>query len=209
MRQVIEEEDTFSRIRRYRLMQICAVSSIGLLASILVAKGIALAIFSAGVGFLLIAFGCAYKHKALASAYILLGSMSVMLCALALTGAGLFDLAILGYPVLLIFAAILGSVGLFLSVLIFVIAQCIFLTWLTLQGVITPHVPTLSWPHLVFILVIFIITGFSVYIMVRDIKGLMLSLQRENAKVQQSQAKIQHLAHHDPLTNLPNRFYGE
>ncbi|KAJ1411414.1 EAL domain-containing protein, partial [Ochromonadaceae sp. CCMP2298] len=50
---------------------------------------------------------------------------------------------------------------------------------------------------------------FSVYILVHDIKRLMLSLQRENAKVQQSRAEIQHLAHHDTLTNLPNRLYGE
>lgn len=207
--QQVIEEDTFSQIRRYRLMQICAVTSLGLLASILVAKGITFAIFTAGLASLLIAFGCAFIHKLLTSAYVLLGSMSAMLCALALTGAGLFDLAILGYPGLLIFAAILGSVGLFLSVLTFVIAQCVFLTWLTLHGIITPHVPTLSWPHLVFILVIFIVTGFSVYIMVRDIKRLMHSLQRENAKVQKSQTKIQHLAHHDALTNLPNRFYGE
>jgi len=207
--QAIEDEDTFGRIRRFRLMQICAVTAFGLLTSILVAKGITLTIFAVGLGCLLIAFGCAFKHKTLTSAYILLGSMTSMLFAFALTGAGLFDLAILGYPGLLIFAAILGSVGLFLSVLMFIIAQCVFLTWLTLQGVITPHIPTLSWPHLVFILVIFIVTGFSVYIMVRDIKRLVQSLQRENAKVQQSQAKIQHLAHHDTLTNLPNRFYGE
>jgi diguanylate cyclase (GGDEF)-like protein len=132
-----------------------------------------------------------------------------MLFALALTGAGLFDLAILGYPALLIFAAILGGVVLFLSVLLFVIAQCVFITWLTLQGLITPHIPTLSWSHLLFILVIFVVTGFSVYILVQDIKRLMLSLQRENAKVQQSRAEIQHIAHHDTLTNLPNRFYGE
>lgn len=209
VRQVIEEQDTFSQIRRYRLMQISAVSSLGLLASILVAKGITFTIFAAGLVCLLVAFLCAFNRKLLTSAYVLLGSMSLMLCALALTGAGLFDLAILGYPVLFIFAAILGNVGLFMSVLIFVIAQSIFLTWLTLNSIITPHVPILSWPHLVFILVIFIVTGFTVYIMVRDIKGLMHSLQRENIKVQQSQTKIQHLAHHDALTNLPNRFYGE
>jgi hypothetical protein len=47
--------------------------------------------------------------------------MAAMLFVLALTGAGLFDLAILGYPDLLIFAAILDNVRLFLSVLLFVI----------------------------------------------------------------------------------------
>jgi diguanylate cyclase (GGDEF)-like protein len=203
------EKDAFSQIHRYRLMQICAVTALGLVATLMVARSITFVIFSVGLGFLIIALGFAFKHKVHASAYILLGSMAAMLFALALTGAGLFDLAILGYPALLIFAAILGGVVLFLSVLLFVIAQCVFITWLTLQGLITPHIPTLSWSHLLFILVIFVVTGFSVYILVQDIKRLMLSLQRENAKVQQSRAEIQHLAHHDTLTNLPNRFYGE
>ena len=203
------EQDVFSQIRRYRLMQICAVSALGLMATLLVARSITFIIFTTGLSFLLIALGLAFKHKVLASAYILLGSMTAMLFALALTGAGLFDLAILGYPALLIFAAILGGGGLFLSVLLFVLAQCIFVTWLTLHGFITPHIPTLSWSHLLFILVIFVVTGFSVYILVQDIKRLMLSLQSENAKVQQGQAEIQHLAHHDTLTNLPNRFFGE
>lgn len=135
--------------------------------------------------------------------------MAAMLFALALTGAGLFDLAILGYPSLLVFAAILGGVGLFVSVLLFVITLCVSIAWLTLEGFVTPNIPMLSWSHLLFIVVIFVVTGFSVYILVHDIKRLMLSLQRENAKVQQSRAEIQHLAHHDPLTNLPNRFYGE
>lgn len=206
---VAEEQDVFSQIRRYRLIQICAATAIGLMATLLVARSITFIIVTAGLGFLVMALGFAFKHKVLASAHILLGSLAAMLFALALTGAGLFDLAILGYPALLIFAAILGGVGLFLSVLLFVIAQCVFITWLTLQGFITPNIPTLSWSHLLFILVIFVVTGFSVYILVHDIKRLMLSLQRENAKVQQSRAEIQHTAHHDTLTNLPNRLYGE
>lgn len=58
-------------------------------------------------------------------------------------------------------------------------------------------------------LLIFLVTGFSVFILVHDIKRLMLSLQRKNAKVHENQKEIRYLAHHDTLTNLPNRFYGE
>lgn len=203
------EQDVFSQLRRRRLMQICAATALGLIATLLVARSITFVIFSVGLACLVFALGFAFKHKVLTSAYILLGSMSCMLFALAITGAGLFDLAILGYPALLIFAAILGGTGLFLSVLSFVIAQCAVVTWLALQGIISPQIPNLSWSHLLFILVIFVITGFSVYILAHDVKRLMLSLQKENDKVQQSRAEIQHLAHHDTLTNLPNRFYGE
>lgn len=207
--QTLTEKDVLSEVRRHRLMQICGATALGLIASLAVARGITYFIFLAGLGSLIIALGLAYKHRVTASAFALLISMSAMLFAFAMTGAGLFDLAILGYPGVLIFSAILGGVSLFLSVLIFIIGQCFLLAWLTLQGVIVPHVPSLSWAHLIFILVIFVVTGFSVYILVQDIKRLMLSLHDENAKVQQSRAEIEHLAHHDTLTNLPNRLYGE
>ena len=190
-------------------MQICGVSALGLVASLSVARNITFFIIAAGLTCLIAAFVFAYKHKVLASASTLLVSLSSMLFALAATGAGLFDLAILGYPTLIIFAAILGGVGLFLTLLSFVILQCVLIVGLSLQGVISPNIPSLSWEHLIFTLVIFIVTGFSVYILVRDIKNLMTSLQRENIKVAQSRTQIQHLAHHDSLTNLPNRLYGE
>jgi len=190
-------------------MQICGVSALGLVASLSVARNVTFIIIAAGLTCLIAAFVFAYKHKVLASASTLLVSLSSMLFALAATGAGLFDLAILGYPTLIIFAAILGGVGLFLTLLFFVTLQCVVIVGLSLQGIITPHIPSLSWEHLIFTLVIFIVTGFSVYILVRDIKDLMTSLQGENIKVAQSRTQIQHLAHHDSLTNLPNRLYGE
>ena len=207
--QLVLENDTYQLIRRHRIMQISMVIAMGLMVSLLVARSITITIFSAGLCCVLLAFLLAYKHKAMASAYVLLSSMAAMLSALALTGAGLYDMAILGFPVLLIFAAILGGVGLFLTTLIFVITLCALIGWLTLQGFITPNSPTTSTAHLLFIMVIFVITGFSVYILVYDIKRLMNSLQRENAKVRRSKSKIEHLAHHDTLTNLPNRLYGE
>ena len=205
----IKEDDILKQIRRRRVIQICTVTAFGLLVSLLVARGVTFYIFAAGLSSLLLSFGLAAQHKVVASTYVLLGSMSAMLFAFALTGAGLFDLAIMGYPALLVFAAILGGAGLFFTVLILIIAQCVLLVWLILQGTVTPNVPTLGWSHLLFTIVIFNVTGFCVYILVRDIKQLMLSLKRENNKVQNNREKIQHLAHHDTLTNLPNRLYGE
>ncbi|MEQ3660442.1 MAG: EAL domain-containing protein [Glaciecola sp.] len=203
------ETDVLRKIRRHRLMQICAATALGLLASLLVARGVTFWIFAAGLSFLVLAFGLAYKNFTLSSASVLLASMSLMLFSFALTGAGLFDLAILGYPGLLIFSAILGGVVLFLSMLSVIILQCLALTYMTMEAIITPNVPVLSWIHLTFILVIFIVIGFSVYILVNDIKRLMRWLQTENHKVEESRNQIQHLAHHDSLTGLPNRSYGQ
>ncbi|MCF2949558.1 EAL domain-containing protein [Paraglaciecola aquimarina] len=204
-----EEKDILSQIRRHRIIQICTVTAIGLCIALLVARGITTFIFAVGLVGLLVSLGFAYRYKVQLSAVILLGSLSTMSFALALTGAGLFDLAIIGYPGILIFAALLGGVVLFVSVIGFVIAQCTLIGWLTLQGYVTPNTPSLSWEHLIFILIIFLIISFGVYILVRDIKRLMFSLHSENQKVQKSRAQIQHLAHHDTLTNLPNRLFGE
>ena len=198
-----------TRVRRHRLLQICGVSALGLLVSVLIARGIAVSIFLTGLISLVAAFLLAYKHKTQASSFVLLSAMSAMLFALALVGAGLFDIAIIGYPCLLIFAALLGGVGLFSTLITLTLVQCSVLVWLNLEGYVTPSTPRVSWEHLIFVQIIFLITGFGVYVLVRDIKQLMTSLQNENDKVQLSRAQIQHLAHHDPLTQLPNRLHGE
>jgi len=129
-------------------MQICGVSAIGLVTALSVARNVTFIIIAVGLTCLIAAFVFAYKHKVLASASTLLVSLSSMLFALAATGAGLFDIAILGYPTLLIFAAILGGVGLFLMLLSFVTLQCVVLVGLSLQGIITPKIPSFSWEHL-------------------------------------------------------------
>ncbi|GEA06556.1 hypothetical protein KUL42_13170 [Alteromonas sp. KUL42] len=206
---LINTLDDLTYIRRRRVIQISAATGIGLLTSLFVARGFAFNIFLIGFISLAVSGSLAYRNHVTASSYVLLGSMSLMLFALAATGAGVFDIAMLGYPGVIIFAALLGGVMLFSGVLSLVVVQCIALTWLIMHDVISPNTPFLSWSHLVFIIVIFSVTGFSVYILVYDIRRLMNSLQRENEKVEQNRLQIQHLAHHDPLTNLPNRLLGE
>jgi PleD family two-component response regulator len=41
--------------------------------------------------------------------------------------------------------------------------------------------------------------------LVQDIRNLLQSLQIENTKAEESRLQVQHLALHDPLTDLPNR----
>lgn len=190
-------------------MQISAVTAIGLLLALTVARNITITIISMGLICLVITFALAKNHRISSASYVFLGSMSAMLFALAITGAGLLDLAVLGFPGILIFGALLGGSRLFLWVFAMIIAQCVAITWMTMEGFITPFTPKYSWPHLIFVITILTITGFCVFILARDIRNLMQSLEKENVKVQESQARIQHLAHHDTLTNLPNRMYGE
>ncbi|APD86664.1 GGDEF-domain containing protein [Alteromonas sp. Mex14] len=203
------DTDDLITIRRHRVTQISTVTCFGLFISLFAARDITFDIMLVALAAMFTAAILAYKHFVVASSYLLLVALSSMLFALSATGAGTFDIAMLGYPVIIIFAALLGGIGLFGTVLSLVLVQCIILTWLVMEGVITPNTPKLTWSHLTFIMIIFVITGFCVFILVQDIRRLMTSLQLEYTKVKKNREHIQHLAHHDPLTNLPNRLLGE
>ena len=104
-------------LRRRRVIQISAVTGFGLFASSLVARGITFDIFLLGLFSLIVTGSLAYKYYVTTSSYLLLGAMSSMLFALSATGAGVFDIAMIGYPGVIIFAALLGGIALFGTVL--------------------------------------------------------------------------------------------
>jgi len=164
-------------------MQISAVTGFGVALALLVARDVTFTIFSTALFALCVTYFLAYKHRLSAAIYLLISTLSLMLFSLALTGAGIFDLAALGFPALLVFAATLGGGRLFSITLALTMLQAFLLSGLAIEGFITPHVPSLRWVHVMFITIIFSVTGFSVYVLVKDIKKLMLSLQLENQKV--------------------------
>ncbi|MBU2180984.1 MAG: EAL domain-containing protein, partial [Gammaproteobacteria bacterium] len=138
-----------------------------------------------------------------------LWSMVLMLSGLAWVAGGLRDIAVLGYPGVLIYAALFGSRSLFVSLLVFIIAFCALMADFTMQGLLQPHIPAVNWHSVVYVGVILLITGFSVFLMTKDLRQLMDSLQQENERVRHSQEEIERLAHHDRLTGLPNRILAE
>jgi len=201
--------ERFSQFRMRRLIQIAGFTLIGLLIAAFISYGIAQLLFITGCIALICSIGFSVNKRPLPAAYILLWSMTIMLSALAFLGAGMLDYALLGYPGLLMYAAILGSVALFYSLLLFVLATCTLLTWLTLSGLLVPHTQVLSWFDLIFVFIILTVTAMSVYLMVKDMRNLMKVLHQENIKVKHSRVKIERLAHYDLLTGLPNRVFGE
>lgn len=196
-------------LRTRRLLQIITVSLFGLLIALILANGATRLWLLAGSLALCCAGAAAFYQRPLLAAYLLLWSMVLMLSGLAWVAGGLRDIAVLGYPGVLIYAALFGSSSLFVSLLLFIIGFCALMAWATMQGVLIPHIPAISWNSVVFVGVILLITGFSVYLMTKDLRQLMDSLQRENERVRKSQAEIERLAHHDRLTGLPNRILAE
>jgi diguanylate cyclase (GGDEF)-like protein len=204
---VINHPTRPSKLRTNRLLQIISLTMFGLVLAVAVASGITKWILLSGCIALALAAIFAYRHRAAAATVLLLWAMCLMLSALAYVSGGIRDLALLGYPGVLVFAAMLGNSRLFFSLISFMLSFCAVLTYLATSGILLPVIPTITVAHFVFTGVILLVTGVSVYLLYRDQQRLLHTLQTENHRVKQSQAHIEHLALHDPLTELPNRVY--
>ena len=192
-------------LRIKRLLQITGLTLFGLVLAVAVASGTTKWVLMAGCFALALAALLAYQRRVVAATHILLWAMCLMLSALAFISGGIRDLALLGYPGVLVFAAMLGNSRLFFSLISFMLVFCGLLTYLATAGIVRPVIPAISPAHFVFTGAILLVTGGCVYLLYRDQQCLMQSLQSENHRVKQSQAHIEHLALHDPLTGLPNR----
>ncbi|MBE0484159.1 MAG: EAL domain-containing protein [Bacterioplanes sp.] len=192
-----------------RLLQVITFTLVGLLVAMWVATGTTQTILFFGCTGLTMASWVAYRGHATAAAFLFLWTITLMLSALAYLSAGIRDLAVLGYPGLLVLAAIVGSGRLLFSLLFFIVGYCSLLAYWAITGVLVPVIPPVEAKHVVFTNVILLVTGFSVFLLFGDVRRLMGSLEAENARVRKTQAAIARLANHDQLTDLPNRRYCE
>ncbi len=201
--------ESMQQLKIKRLLQISTSTLLGLLLALSFASGGVKLILICGCIALVVSAGLAFAQKPLSSAYILLWSMTIMLTTLAFYSGGIRDLAVLGYPGVLVFAAILGDLSLFISLAGAILMSCSGLVAFAIFGWYQPHIPATGWNSLVYVCVILAVSGFSVYLLSRDLHRLMRALQLENIRVHESQQELLRLTQHDQLTGLPNRSMAE
>jgi diguanylate cyclase (GGDEF)-like protein len=139
------------------------------------------------------------------SATVLLVAITGLLCYQAGLSGGLRDEVILTFPCLLIFASMFGTPRHFLAMLGLLVAAMAGILVLNLTGW---HVnPPQSTDAITFVYELFalLITAFLIWVHARDLRLAVADLRRENRRLADSHARIDRLAHHDPLTGLPNR----
>ena len=200
---------SMQQLKIKRLLQISGSTLSGLLFALAFASGGVKLIILAGSVMLVLSAILAFRQRPLSSAYILLWSMTLMLISLAFYSGGIRDIAVLGFPGVLVFAAILGDLSLFVSLLIAILLSCAALVSFDIIGWYQPNIPATGWHTLVYVAVIFCVSGFSVYLLSRDLHRLMKALGQENIRVSQSEAELIRLTQHDVLTGLPNRTLAE
>lgn len=195
--------------RAKRLWQIAIATTMGLALAIVVAKGSTQPILMVAMCFMLLAGWFAKQQRTLLSATLLLTTLFMMLSVLVAVSGGIHDIGMLGYPLVLVLAAMLGNTYLFLGLLLAIVLYSSIIAIMTVQGRFHMIFPPMTYAHLVYVNVLFLVTGFSVFLLFRDLHRLMLSLRDENNRVKEREKIIVQLANQDQLTGLPNRRYAE
>lgn len=200
---------SLSEQRSQRILQIAIVCFTAVGLASLVAEGSTQPILLTAMFFLLVASVLAWRGNSIAAATVLLLDMTLMLSVLVWVSGGVHDIGMLGYPMVLVLAAILGNTLLFLGLLALILIYSSVVILLTVQGGFVMEFPEITYAHMVYVNGILLVTGFGVYLLVRDLHTLMGSLREENALVKRREQQIVDLANQDQLTGLPNRRYAE
>lgn len=145
------------------------------------------------------------KGKVVGSATYFLTILTLSLSALMLQAEGLKDMAILGYPVILIYSVMVGNRKVFLTLLTMMVCNILFIIYGNVTGnFVTPVLPV-NYSDGIVALSVLLVSAYSTWVWSNDHRQLSEQLQNENANAMASQRLVRHAAQHDGLTGLPNR----
>ncbi len=135
----------------------------------------------------------------------LLWLLTLMISCLISINLGIFDLMLLGYPLVLAYAAMYSDRRFYLQLFSFILLFCSALALATLYGWLDFRLPQPTFNSFITLNLLLLVSGLTMRLIARDTKDVLLQLKQENERVVASQLEIQRLAQHDPLTGLVNR----
>lgn len=199
-------ETTF---RQKKAFQLFLVSEFALLIGIILelSKGdsklpIVLSLVFLGIA---ISFLSLYKKHTQIATGILLISHTLLATTLMWLYGGLRDETVLAFPMILIFATVLGSFR-FVSIIFAIIFIVVLANGFANDfGWYTNNVSAITVESAILVNMILLIIFMCTYVAALSINRLINSLLAENEKVKKSKIEIQKLVHQDTLTGLPNR----
>ena len=162
------------------------------------------------LGMLLLAgaFWMARRGRFVGATNLTLATLTLLTVAMMWTFQGLHDGALLAFPGILVFAAILGSGRLFVTLATFMLVAMGLVLAASLQGWHTFVVQGVTVGMFVGLVAVLVGSAFGIWVLARDLRRTLVQLKEENLRVVQSQAHIDFLANFDGLTGLPNRILG-
>lgn len=212
-RETVLYHKDFVRQKIKRLTQILRATQIALLLVTLLSIGLgrygdALAILGTGLLLFTVDWAVA-RDKILLGSWVLLSSLTLMLIYLAWFGNGIRGSVPLGFSGVLLFAALLGDRRQLFILMAVAISACLLIGYANESGLHVNNVLPTTLATGAIAAVVLGVIGFSASLLAQDYRAALQELARENALVKDAKSHIEHLALHDPLTNLPNRIMAQ
>lgn len=200
----------FTTSRSHRLRQVLYACILGItvtfMAYLLSTQNLAvLSVLAAILTGLLYSLWLLHHQRVELSASVMLWVLTVGITLLVATNHGLFDEGMFGYPVILIFAALFSRQRLFWALFAFICIATLSIGFAQMKGWNQTIEVVVDRSVLINVIVILLITGFSVRFQAFDLRNALEKLAAENEKYRASEAKATYLAQYDALTGLPNR----
>jgi diguanylate cyclase (GGDEF)-like protein len=139
----------------------------------------------------------------------LVGLLFVTIMIMIFTGLGLRDEAILALPGLIVFSTMTARLAVTYTLIALVIALCLVMGVAYSLGYLTVAPMTDSFETGFSLAMIFAVTAYAIVVSHKDLVKAGRLIQAENERFKASQEHIEFIAHHDGLTNLPNRLLAQ
>jgi len=146
-----------------------------------------------------------YKKNTTLASTILLATLAIALSYFAWVGSGIRSTAMIGYCGVLILTAMLGSRRLLIGLMALMFSTCVLIIYSNISGLHVNTVEPMSIFTGMIVMIVLGIIGFNVWLMAYDYRSALDDLTHENSLVNDAKLKIEHMALHDQLTELPNR----
>ena len=136
---------------------------------------------------------------------VLLTSLFGMVSLLMWQNGGLRDTALLAFPCMLVFAAMLGTKRLYFGLVAGMMAMIALVLVGNMQGWHVSRVVPLSINTLVDLWAVLIVTCVISWLMASDMHSALDAVHAHNEQMAATQKRMEIMATHDALTGLPNR----
>lgn len=147
------------------------------------------------------------KHKTATS--VLLYSLTLMLIVIAWNSSGLHGIITLGFGGILMFAAILANRTQLFILLATMVSFCIAISAVHQFGFKDEIITRTTLSTGLIASSVLIVIAYCAYLMAKDYQIAAANLVTENHRISEALHRIEHLALHDSLTQLPNRTRSE
>lgn len=139
------------------------------------------------------------------AAAILLWTLTLTLTLIVSINTGIRDPAMMGYPAILIFAALFSRRRLFVYLFSFILIAVALQSLAHIYGWRDTTNSNVDWTNVFDVLIILSIIGFAVRFQAYDLRRALTRLEHENRRYRESEERASYLAQYDALTGLPNR----